>query len=359
MRRALELAERGLGLAAPNPMVGAVVVADGRIVGQGWHEGPGAPHAEVVALGQAGDRASGATLYSTLEPCSHQGRTPPCAPAVAAAGIARVVASVRDPNPVVDGTGFRFLADRGVHVTDGVLDDDGRALIEAFARHVTTGLPLVTLKMAASLDGRVAARDGSSRWVTGDASRQDVHRIRAGSGALVVGAGTARADDPALTVRLEGYRGRPPLRILVDGRGRVPATGSLFDAAAPTLVVTTLESPPERRSEWELAGAEVLLLEGSDALVALPALAETLGKREVQSVLIEGGPTLAWACVDAGIVDRLVVYLAPKLIGGIDAPGVLGGAGIGSIGEAVPLTLRSIERLGGDLKVVADVHRHR
>jgi diaminohydroxyphosphoribosylaminopyrimidine deaminase/5-amino-6-(5-phosphoribosylamino)uracil reductase len=278
---------------------------------------------------------------------------------VAAAGIARVVASVRDPNPVVDGAGFRVLAARGVDVTEGVLAADGAALIQAFARHVTTGLPLVTLKMAASLDGRVAARDGSSRWVTGEDSRRDVHRVRAGSGAVMVGAGTALADDPALTVRVEGYRGRPPLRILVDGRGRVPATGALFDGAAPTLVVSSLQSSPRRRSEWELAGAEVLVIEGTDALVPLPALVEVLGKREVQSILVEGGPTLAWACIEAGIVDRLVLYIAPKLIGGTDAPGVLGGAGAGSIDEAVPLTIRSTERLGVDLKVMADVHRHR
>jgi diaminohydroxyphosphoribosylaminopyrimidine deaminase/5-amino-6-(5-phosphoribosylamino)uracil reductase len=359
MRRALELAQRGLGLAPPNPMVGAVVVSDGRIVGEGWHEGPGTPHAEINALRAAGHRARAATLYTTLEPCSHRGRTPPCAPAVVDAGISRVVASVRDPNPVVDGTGFGILRDGGVAVIDGVLAEEGALLIEGFARHVTTGLPLVTLKMAASLDGRVAARDGSSRWVTGEASRADVHRLRAGSGAIVVGAGTVLADDPALTVRLQGYRGSPPLRVLVDGHGRVSATSAVFDHAAPTLVATTRESAADRRGEWERAGAEVLPFEGRGGFVPLQGLMEALGKRDVQSVLIEGGPTLAGAAVEAGVVDRLVLYLAPKLIGGRAAPGVLGGRGIGSIADAVPLRILVVQRLGEDLKVIADVHGHR
>jgi diaminohydroxyphosphoribosylaminopyrimidine deaminase / 5-amino-6-(5-phosphoribosylamino)uracil reductase len=361
MERALVLAERGLGLAPPNPLVGAVVVTGGEIVGEGWHEGPGTPHAEVIALGEAGERARGATLYTTLEPCSHQGRTPPCAPAVAKAGIARVVAAVGDPNPLVDGGGLRILVEAGVAVDEGTLAGPATRLIEGFALHVRTGLPLVTLKMAASLDGRVAARDGTSRWITGPEARADVHRIRAASGAIVVGAGTVLADDPSLTVRLEGYRGRPPLRVAVDSAGRIPRSRALFDASAPTLIVTVSGADEATRRGWEQADAEVVEVDRAPGEwgVSLSALIELLGKRDVQNVLLEGGPTLAWSAVEAGVVDRLVLYLAPKLIGGTGAPGIFGGAGIETIADALSAEIVEVALLGDDLKVVADVHRDR
>jgi diaminohydroxyphosphoribosylaminopyrimidine deaminase/5-amino-6-(5-phosphoribosylamino)uracil reductase len=361
MERAIALAGGGLGLAAPNPMVGAVVVAGDEIVGEGWHEGPGTPHAEVVALRESGKRSRGATLYTTLEPCSHQGRTPPCAPAVAAAGIARVVVAARDPNPVVDGNGVRILREAGVEVDEDVLAGPARRLIEGFAKHVTTGLPFVTLKMAASVDGRVAARDGTSRWITGPEAREDVHRLRASSGAIVVGAGTVLADDPSLTVRLPDFRGRPPLRVAVDAAGRLPRTAALFDGSAPTLVATVPAVQAGTRKAWEEGGAEVLLIDGgaTQNAVSLEALIELLGKRDVQSVLIEGGPTLAWSAVEAGVVDRLVLYLAPKLVGGAGAPGILGGSGIDTIADALSVEISEVTTLGRDLKVVADVHRDR
>jgi diaminohydroxyphosphoribosylaminopyrimidine deaminase/5-amino-6-(5-phosphoribosylamino)uracil reductase len=212
--------------------------------------------------------------------------------------------------------------------------------------------------MAASLDGKVAARDGTSRWITGEAARRDVHRLRAAADAIVVGAGTALADDPSLTVRDPSYRGRPPLRVLVDARGRVPATGDLFDDAAPTLVATTASAAADRRDAWVRAGAEVVELEG-EGRVALDALMAHLGKRDVQSALLEGGPTLAWGAVEDGLVDKVVVYLAPKLIGGEDAPTVLGGRGFAPIAAALGLRIRSFDLVGDDLKVEADVHRHR
>jgi diaminohydroxyphosphoribosylaminopyrimidine deaminase/5-amino-6-(5-phosphoribosylamino)uracil reductase len=360
MREALAVARRGLGLASPNPMVGAVVVAGDRVVGEGWHEGPGTPHAEVMALARAAETARNATLYVTLEPCSHQGRTPPCAPAIVDAGITRIVASMRDPNPVVDGRGFAILRQAGLEVEEGLLRDEAEGLMAGFAKHVRTGLPLVTLKMAASLDGKVAARDGSSRWITGEAGREDAHRARAESDAIVVGAGTALADDPALTVRLPGYRGRQPIRILVDGSGRVQAGGSLFDGAAPTLVATTSAGAEKARAGWEAAGAEVLTFdEQLGGGVPLARLMEVLGKRDIQSVLIEGGPTLAWSAIREDIVDRLVLYLAPKLIGGTGSPGVLGGLGIESISEAIALTIDRVTMVGDDVRVEAHVHRDR
>jgi diaminohydroxyphosphoribosylaminopyrimidine deaminase/5-amino-6-(5-phosphoribosylamino)uracil reductase len=340
-------------------MVGAVVVADGRVVGEGWHEGPGTPHAEVMALEAAGDRGRGATLYATLEPCSHQGRTPPCAPRVVAAGVARVVAARQDPNPLVDGSGFRLLREAGVEVMVGILEDEGRELIAGFAKHIGTGLPFVVLKMAASLDGKVAARDGSSRWITGEEARRDAHRLRAGSDAVVVGIGTVLADDPSLTVRLDGYRGRQPLRVVVDGRGRLPASAAVLDGTAPALIATS-SAPAETRAAWERRGAEVVVLDRDpDRGVPLGGLMVALGKREVQTVVVEGGSSLAWSAVQDGVADRLVLYLAPKLVGGLAAPGVLGGEGVATIADALPMSIRSIERIGEDLKVVADVHRDR
>ena len=359
MRRALELARNGLGLASPNPMVGAVVVADGRVVGEGWHEGPGTPHAEVVALESAGERARGATLYVTLEPCSHQGRMPPCAPRVVEAGVTRVVAAVQDPNPLVGGSGFRLLRAGGVDVIVGILEDEGRELIAGFAKHVRTGVPFVILKMAASLDGKIAARDGSSRWITGEEARRDAHRLRAGSDAVVVGVGTALADDPSLTVRLTGYRGRQPLRVVVDGRGRLPDSAAVLDGTAPALIATS-GAPPETRTAWEGRGADVLVLDpDADGGVPFGGLMVALGKRDVQTVLVEGGSALAWSAVQGGVVDRLVLYLAPKLVGGTGSPGVLGGDGVATIADALPMSIRSVEPIGDDVKVVADVHRDR
>jgi diaminohydroxyphosphoribosylaminopyrimidine deaminase / 5-amino-6-(5-phosphoribosylamino)uracil reductase len=361
MRRALELAERGRGLVSPNPLVGAVLVRDGEIVGEGWHEGPGRPHAEIVALDAAGPRARGATLYTTLEPCSHFGRTPPCAPRLIEAGVRRVVAAIGDPNPMVDGGGFSMLRDGGVAVEHGTAAREALAQNEAFLKHVRTGLPFVVLKMASSLDGKVAARDGSSRWITGEEARAEVHRMRAGADAIMVGSGTALQDDPALTVRYPAYRGTPPLRVVVDGRGVVPETHTVFrDGAAPTLVATTERAPEPRRRAWAAAGADVVVLGDTAAPhTPLDRLLETLGKRDVQEVLLEGGPSLAWAAVDAGLIDRVVLFMAPVLIGGARAPGILDGEGSARLVDAIPLDVTEVRRVGDDLKVVADVHRDR
>ena len=363
MRRALDLAGNGLGLAPPNPLVGAVVRQGDRVVGEGWHEGPGTSHAEMNALKMAGEEAQGGTLYVSLEPCSHHGRTPPCAPAVVEAGIAQVVIAARDPNPAVDGRGVAILRKAGLGVVEGVLSAEGLDLIAGFAKHIRTGLPLVTLKMAASLDGKVAARDGSSRWITGEEARRDAHRLRAASGAVVVGAGTAVADNPSLTVRLPGFRGRPPLRVLLDTTGRTPVSNALFDGSARTLVATSPASAEEARKAWLEAGAEVLVFEepGPSGGVPLGELMRTLGKRDIQNVLIEGGPTVAWEAVREGVVDRFILYVGPKVIGGDGAPGILGGQGISSIDEALEARIVGVDRLGDDLRVraeVPDVHRN-
>jgi diaminohydroxyphosphoribosylaminopyrimidine deaminase/5-amino-6-(5-phosphoribosylamino)uracil reductase len=361
MRRALALAERGLGRVSPNPMVGAVVADGATVLGEGWHEGPGTPHAEVMALAAAGDRARGATLICTLEPCNRFGRTPPCTRALREAGVGRVVVGATDPNLGPGEPGVGELRAAGIDVEVGVLSREARELNEAFDRHVRTGRPFVVLKMASSLDGKSAAVDGTSRWITGEEARGDVQRLRAWADAIVVGAGTAIADDPSLTVRApELAAARPPLRVVVDATGRVPPGLRVFQGDAPTLVATTDRAGEDRLAEWSAAGAEVVVLDRDDADgVSLDGLVTTLGKRDVQGLLVEGGATLAWSAIRDGVVDRVVVYLAPLLIGGAAAPTVLGGIGFAPLERALRLRPRSVEAIGRDLKVVADVHGHR
>jgi diaminohydroxyphosphoribosylaminopyrimidine deaminase/5-amino-6-(5-phosphoribosylamino)uracil reductase len=388
MARAVALAEGGRGTTSPNPMVGAVLVLDGRVVGEGFHRAPGEPHAEVAALAAAGPAAAGATCYVTLEPCAHQGRTPPCADALLQAGVARVVAALPDPDPRVDGAGLQRLRAAGVAVTVGVGADAAAEQNAAYLTHRRLGRPRVTLKAAASLDGKVAAPDGSSQWITGPAARADAHRLRAEADAVAVGAGTALADDPRLTARLHrptgappwaltdrgtprfsgaplrgspdpsGHGGRQPLRVLVDAAGRVGAGGHLFDGAAPTLVATTAHAPASAVAAWKRAGAEVLVcpeapLGGGGRGVDLAALAAMLGRRGVLELLVEGGPRLHAGFWAAGLADRLVWYLAPLVIGGDGAPGLLRGGGAPTLTAARPLRIASVERLGADLCVVA------
>lgn len=360
MRRALELAQRGSGRVSPNPLVGAVVVRDDAIVGEGWHEGPGTPHAEAMALAEAGSRARGATVYCSLEPCDHSGRTPPCTLALIDAAVVRVVAATTDPNPIVDGRGFAHLREAGIAVEVGVLEADARRSNAAFERHVTTGRPFVTLKMATSLDGKVAARDGSSKWISGVASREDAHRLRAANDAILVGAGTVIADDPSLTVRGEANTGRAPLRVVVDTAGRIPVTSAVLDDTAPTLVVTTNAVRSSVVAAWRTAGAEVVSFDADDSgSVPLAHVLADLGKRDVQGLLVEGGPTVAWSFVRDELIDRVVFYIAPKLVGGASAPSALSGEGFAPIASALELRFERVDRIGDDLRVEADVHRDR
>jgi diaminohydroxyphosphoribosylaminopyrimidine deaminase / 5-amino-6-(5-phosphoribosylamino)uracil reductase len=361
MARAVALAEGGRGATSPNPMVGAVLVRDGRVVGEGFHQAAGRAHAEVVALAAAGGEAAGATCYVSLEPCAHQGRTPPCADALVAAGVARVVAAMADPDPRVDGAGLARLRAAGVRVDVGVGAELAAEQNAAYLTHRRLGRPRVTLKAAASLDGKVAAPDGTSQWITGPAARADGHRLRAEADAVAVGAGTALADDPRLTVRLPGHAGRQPLRVLVDAAGRVGAEGHLFDGEAETLVATTAAAPAAAVDAWKAAGAEVLMCAAAPvtvgggsgrALLAPPVgqgvdlgdLARALGARGVLELLVEGGPRLQASLWAAGLADRLVWYLAPLAIGG---------AGAATLADARRLRLASVDRLGDDLRVVA------
>jgi diaminohydroxyphosphoribosylaminopyrimidine deaminase / 5-amino-6-(5-phosphoribosylamino)uracil reductase len=355
MARAVALAEGGRGATSPNPMVGAVLVRDGRVVGEGFHRAAGRAHAEAVALAAAGTEAAGATCYVSLEPCAHQGRTPPCADALVAAGVTRVVAAMADPDPRVDGAGLARLRAAGVRVDVGVGAELAAEQNAAYLTHRRLGRPRITLKAAASLDGKVAAPDGTSQWITGPAARADGHRLRAEADAVAVGAGTALADDPRLTVRLPGHAGRQPLRVLVDAAGRVGADGHLFDGEAETLVATTAVAPAVAVDAWKAAGAEVLMCaQGPEGRgVDLDDLATALGARGVLELLVEGGPRLQASLWAAGLADRLVWYLAPLAIGGDAAPGLLTGAGAATLTDARRLRLASVDRLGDDLRIIA------
>ena len=344
MQRALELARRGEGLTRPNPPVGAVIVKGGRSVGEGWHRAAGGPHAEVHALRAAGRRAQGATLYVTLEPCSTWGRTPPCTEAVCATGLRRVVVGMPDPNPAHAGRGLRILADCGLRVTTGVCAVEARALIEPFAMRMLHHRPFVTLKLAATLDGRIADADGASRWITSPAARSLVQDWRRAADAILVGAETVRADDPQLTPR--PARGRRPLRVVVCGSGRLPARARVLtdERAGDTLVYVSAAAPRRR-----LGGAEVVRCRGRR--LAMAELLADLARRGVLRVLCEGGGRLAAELVSAGLVDELQWFVAPKLLGGEARPAIAGAGW--PLASAPAWTIVSVRPVGPDVLVTA------
>ena len=359
MRQAMALARRALGRTSPNPVVGAVIVADGRIVGRGWHKRAGGPHAEVHALRDAGDAARGATLYVNLEPCSIYGRTPPCVDALVAAGIRRVVAAMADPNPKINGQGFAQLRSHGIEVVVGVLEDEARRQNEAFVKHITTGMPFVLVKAAVTLDGKIASRTGDSKWITSEEARLYVHRLRCQYDAVMVGCGTTLADDPQLTAHMiSGRARRDPVRIVVDELARIPISLRLFRSSeAPFLVAVTRAAPKERVAAMRAAGAEVLVCKSKGGLVDLNDLMQKLGQRGILSVMIEGGGELIAGALDAGIVDKLLFVVAPKVVGGRDAKTAVEGKGIAAIAGALPVEITRTFHLGPDVAIEAYVHR--
>ena len=356
MRRALDLAERGRGLTSPNPMVGAVVVSDEEIVGEGYHERAGGPHAEVVALAAAGDRSRGATLYVTLEPCSYHGRTPPCASAVVAAGIRRVVPALVDPNPRVSGRGLAALRAAGIEVADAILADHAERQNRAFVAAMRLGRPHVTLKAAMTLDGRIADRQGESKWITGEQARAVAHRLRSESDAIVVGVGTALRDDPALTVRREKPWPREPYRVVLDTHARTPVAARLIAAGTPAraLVIAGGEASPARVAALTAAGATVVAVPLRHGHVDPGAALAVLADLEVRAVLVEGGGAVHGAFLDAGLVDRVALFVAPRLLGGQDATPSIGGVGR-PLASALRLGALDVARLGDDLLIEADV----
>ncbi len=353
MKLALRLAARGAGWVSPNPMVGAVVVRDGEIVGRGWHRRYGAAHAEVEALTQAGERAKGATLYVTLEPCNHYGLTPPCSQAVWAAGVARVVVAMADPNPQVAGGGAEFLRQQGVTVEMGLLAEPARRLNEAWLKWVTTGLPYVVAKAACSLDGRIATATGESKWLTGERARAFGHRLRHECDAILVGRGTVAADDPQLTARLGRRKSKDPVRVVLDSRLEIPQDSRLLSlsSGAPTLIATTDLAPPEKIAALNRLGAEVLVLPKENGRVALRPLLELLGKRRVSSVLVEGGAETLGSFFDARLVDRFYFFYAPKILGGPPAYPVVAGQGVSTLVEAHRAQDLAVRRLGPDVLI--------
>ncbi|MFI1867115.1 bifunctional diaminohydroxyphosphoribosylaminopyrimidine deaminase/5-amino-6-(5-phosphoribosylamino)uracil reductase RibD [Streptomyces jumonjinensis] len=345
MRRAIELAARGLGATSPNPVVGCVITdASGRTAGTGYHQRAGGPHAEVHALRAAGDRARGGTAYVTLEPCDHTGRTGPCTQALIDAGISRVVYAVGDPDRQAAG-GARTLRAAGLQVESGLLAEEAAAGNTAWLTAVRLGRPHVLWKYAATLDGRIAAGDGTSRWITSPESRADVHRLRAEADAVVVGSGTLRADDPQLAVRGVDHAVQP-LRVVLDTHATLTPAARVLDGAAPTLIAVG-----ERADIRHLPGVDVVRLPAAEGGIAVPALLDVLYGRGVRSVLLEGGPTLAGAFVAAGAVDKVVGYLAPALLGA--GPAALAGGGITTIAEALRLDMTDAVRLGPDLRITA------
>ncbi|HWC02558.1 MAG TPA: bifunctional diaminohydroxyphosphoribosylaminopyrimidine deaminase/5-amino-6-(5-phosphoribosylamino)uracil reductase RibD [Methylomirabilota bacterium] len=358
MDRALRLAARGIGLTSPNPMVGAVLVRDGRVVGEGAHLRAGGPHAEAVALAAAGPAARGATCYVTLEPCSHFGRTPPCADALVRDGVARVVTAMRDPSPEVDGRGLARLRAAGVPVSVGVREAQARGLNRAFVCAVTQGRPHVTLKAAMTLDGKIAAADGASRWITGDLARLEAHRLRFAADAVLVGVGTVLADDPQLTVRHAGLPPKEPLRVVVDSRLRTPAAARVLRSGDPrrAVVACVAPAPAGPAAVLRAQGNRVIELPSDGGRVDLRLLLEALRALDVIAVLAEGGAEIGGALAEAGLVDRVAFFVAPRLLGGREAPGPLGGRGR-PLKEALSLTDVVTRRLGEDLLVEAEVGR--
>ncbi|MGB8546189.1 MAG: bifunctional diaminohydroxyphosphoribosylaminopyrimidine deaminase/5-amino-6-(5-phosphoribosylamino)uracil reductase RibD [Azonexus sp.] len=349
MARALQLAERGMWTTTPNPRVGCVLTRDGEVIGEGWHEKAGEPHAEVNALRASGERARGATAYVTLEPCSHHGRTPPCAEALVAVGVSRVVAAMSDPNPLVAGKGLAMLRAAGIEATSGLLENEARELNIGFVSRMTRGRPWLRLKAAASLDGKTALNNGVSQWITGPDARRDGHRWRARACAVLTGIGTVRDDDPQLLVR-DVETTRQPLRVVVDSRLETPLSARILQGG-PVLVAVAVDDE-KRANLLRAAGAEVLLLPNAAGKVELKDLLEELGRRGINEVHAEAGFKLNGSLLREGLVDELLLYLAPCLIGH-DASGLFNLPELTSLDGKRPLQIRDLRQIGEDIRLIA------
>ena len=355
MGQALSLARLALGQASPNPAVGAVVVKKGAVVGQGYTQPPGSHHAEVLALNQAGEEARGGVMYVTLEPCCHYGRTPPCTEAIISAGIKGVHMAMLDPNPSVSGRGKDELQKAGIKTYLGEHEEEAKEINEAYTKFITTGIPFVTAKFAVSLDGKIATRKGDSRWISGREARKYVHCLRYTTDAIMAGVNTVLADNPHLTTRCSGGKGgtarKQPLRVIVDGKGRTPLTVRLFNEPGSTLLALGKAATPGEKAAFSQAGAEILELPTAEGWVDLGELLEALGKREITSVLVEGGGILLGSLFDRGLVDKVIAFIAPIIIGGAEAKTAVAGKGVGKVVESFRLERLRVEKLGDDLMV--------
>ncbi len=352
MKQALSLAKLALGQVSPNPAVGAVVVKDGEVVGQGYTQPPGSGHAEVVALKQASEKGRQGVMYVTLEPCCHYGRTPPCTQAIIAAGISEVHLAMLDPNPLVSGRGEEELQREGIKTYVGEHEEEAKEINEAYIKFITTGVPFVTAKFAVSLDGKIATKSGDSKWISGEESRKYVHNLRYVSDAVMAGANTVLADDPQLTARCGGTGGiarKQPLRVIVDGRGRTPATARVF--SEPGKAILAVRVKPEKEEAFVQAGVELLQLPSAEGLVDLERLFKILGEREITSVLVEGGGVLLGSLFDRRLIDKVIAFVAPIIIGGETAKTAVAGEGVDKVIDAIKLERISVEKFGEDLMV--------
>ncbi len=354
MRLTLKLAKQGLGRVSPNPVVGAILVKDGFIVGKGYHQKVGTPHAEINALREAGPEATGSTLYVNLEPCVHFGRTPPCVNTIIQSGVKRVVVGMIDPNPLVSGKGIQELRKSGLEITEGILAEEACKLNEFFIKYITKKIPFVTLKGAMSLDGKLATSTGESRWISGEKSRKLVHKLRNQYDAVLVGISTIIKDDPLLTTR-NIKNGRDPIRVIVDSNLRIPLDSKIIKivhkSKAPTIVATTKFAPPSKIKTLESLGVEVCKVDDRNRRVNLHALLNYLGERNIISLLIEGGPTLNEGALREGIVDKVMVFINPRIIGGEKAPTLVGGEGIKDLYQTHSLSSVTYKKIGEDLLV--------
>ena len=360
MSVALALARLATGLTSPNPAVGAVVVKDDVILGQGYTQPPGSDHAEIVALKQAGEEAKGASLYVTLEPCCHFGRTPPCTQAIIRAGIQEVHFPIIDPNPLVSGKGKAELENAGISVYCGAHSAEATEINEAFIKFITSGLPFVTVKFAASLDGRIATRTGDSKWISGEPARRQVQRLRFASDAIMTGANTVIVDDPQLTVRLfdkGGTSHKQPLRVIVDGQGRTPPGARIFAQPGKTLIATDARLSAQKKQKLQKTGAELLELPAQDSVFDLRSLLSVLGERQITSVLVEAGGILVGSLFDLNLVDKVVAFLSPLIIGGEEARPAVGGSGFAKLSECPKLKFSRVETVGDDIMAVGYVRK--
>jgi len=353
MWMALELAEHGRGKTSPNPMVGAVLVRDGKIVGRGYHARAGGDHGEIVALKEAGDRARGATLYINLEPCCHHGRTPPCVDAIIKAGVLRVVAAMTDPFEKVAGEGFARLRKAGIEVEVGLMANEAHRLNEVFVKYVTARKPFVVLKIAMSLDGRIATRTGESKWITCEEARVRVHRLRDEVDAVLVGRGTVEQDDPMLTTRLPDGDGKNPIRVVLDGNARMPVGARVLTdgSGAPVWVAVGESADPRRVSKLRNAGAEIVALRDRDGRIELDTVLRELGRREVTSLLIEGGKDVFTEALKSHNVDKLFAFVAPVILGGDGRYNAVGDLGVERIADALRLRDVTVERVCDDILI--------
>jgi len=355
MEQALSLAKLALGQVSPNPAVGAAVVKDNVVVGQGYTQVPGYNHAEIIALEQAGEAAKGSRMYVTLEPCCHYGQTPPCSQAIITAGIDEVHMAMLDPNPLVSGRGKEELGEAGIKTFVGEHMKEAEGINEAYIRFITTGLPFITAKMAMSLDGKIATRSGDSRWISSLEARQYVHSLRSKSDAIMVGANTIIIDNPQLTARCCGGRGgavkKQPLRVIVDGKGRTPLTARVFTEPGETLLVLGRKVSKEEKEAYKKAGVGLLELPSEESYIDLRKLLKALGERQITSVLIEGGSGLLGSLFDQGLVDKVIVFIAPIIIGGEAAKTAVGGRGVAKLVDSMKIENTTEELFGQDIMV--------